>query len=89
MEKDAICDRDGYSINSKGDGGLILRLFLYPAEVGLLISDPSKARTGLNWQPAVFFKELVIMMVDADLARQSQDALFLNNFLQVKEKDIV
>jgi GDP-D-mannose dehydratase len=51
--------------------------------VGLLISDPSKARTGLNWQPAVFFKELVIMMVDADLARQSQDALFLNIAMQM------
>ena len=89
MEKDAICDRDGYSINSKGDGGLILRLFLYPAEVGLLISDPSKARTGLKWEPAVSFKELVTMMVDADLARQAHGGLFLNNFLQVKEKDIV
>lgn len=40
-----------------------------PAEVDLLVSDPSKARTLLGWQPSVSFKELVTMMVDADLKR--------------------
>lgn len=40
-----------------------------PAEVDLLISDPSKARSVLGWEPAVSFKELVTMMVDADLER--------------------
>ena len=63
--------------------------FHRPAEVDLLISDPSKARTALKWQPTVSFKELVTMMVDADLARQLHGDLFLNNFLQVKEKDVV
>ena len=43
--------------------------FYRPAEVDLLISDPSKARTQLKWEPAVSFKELVTMMVDSDLAR--------------------
>ena len=43
--------------------------FYRPAEVDLLISDPTKARTVLGWEPAVTFKELVTMMVDADLAR--------------------
>lgn len=43
--------------------------FYRPAEVDLLISDPSKARSQLKWEPAVSFKELVAMMVDADLAR--------------------
>ncbi len=38
-------------------------------EVDLLISDPSKARTVLRWEPAVSFKELVTMMVDADMER--------------------
>ncbi|MCC6986729.1 MAG: GDP-mannose 4,6-dehydratase, partial [Anaerolineales bacterium] len=37
--------------------------FYRPAEVDLLISDPSKARTQLKWEPAVTFKELVTMMV--------------------------
>ncbi len=43
--------------------------FYRPAEVDLLISDPSKARMALKWEPAVAFKELVTMMVDSDLAR--------------------
>ena len=43
--------------------------FYRPAEVDLLISDPSKARRQLKWEPAVSFKELVKMMVDSDLAR--------------------
>ena len=43
--------------------------FYRPAEVELLISDPSKARVSLKWEPSVSFKELVTMMVDSDLAR--------------------
>jgi len=43
--------------------------FYRPAEVDLLISDPSKARNGLKWEPSVSFKELVTMMVDSDMAR--------------------
>jgi len=43
--------------------------FYRPAEVDLLISDPGKARSVLGWEPAVGFKELVTMMVDADLKR--------------------
>ncbi|MCC7117884.1 MAG: GDP-mannose 4,6-dehydratase [Anaerolineales bacterium] len=43
--------------------------FYRPAEVDLLISDPSKARADLKWEPLVSFKELVTMMVDSDLDR--------------------
>lgn len=43
--------------------------FYRPAEVDLLISDPSKAHAQLKWEPSIGFKELVTMMVDADLAR--------------------
>jgi GDPmannose 4,6-dehydratase len=43
--------------------------FYRPAEVDLLISDPSRARAKLGWEPAVNFKELVTMMVDADMER--------------------
>jgi GDPmannose 4,6-dehydratase len=42
--------------------------FYRPAEVDLLLSDPSKARRRLNWQPEVSFEDLVTMMVDADVA---------------------
>jgi GDPmannose 4,6-dehydratase len=43
--------------------------FYRPAEVDLLIADPSKARAALGWEPAVSFRELVTMMVDSDLER--------------------
>jgi GDPmannose 4,6-dehydratase len=40
-----------------------------PAEVDLLLADPSKARRALGWTPTVGFTELVAMMVDADMER--------------------
>jgi GDPmannose 4,6-dehydratase len=43
--------------------------FLRPAEVDHLVGDSSKARRILGWTPAVDFKGLVTMMVDADVAR--------------------
>jgi GDPmannose 4,6-dehydratase len=46
--------------------------FFRPAEVELLIGDPSKARDRLGWKPKVSFEELVQMMVDHDLAEQKQ-----------------
>jgi GDPmannose 4,6-dehydratase len=45
--------------------------FYRPAEVDLLVSDPSKARKVLGWEQKVSIKELVKMMVEADLQRQS------------------
>jgi GDPmannose 4,6-dehydratase len=45
--------------------------FMRPAEVDLLLADPSKARKELGWTPQVGFGELVAMMVDADLERLS------------------
>ncbi|MCE7859887.1 MAG: GDP-mannose 4,6-dehydratase [Chloroflexi bacterium CFX2] len=46
--------------------------FYRPAEVDLLISDPSLARNKLQWEPAVTFRELVTMMVDSDMARHKK-----------------
>jgi GDPmannose 4,6-dehydratase len=43
--------------------------FLRPAEVDQLVGDATKAREQLGWQPRVSFKELVEMMVDADVER--------------------
>ncbi len=39
-----------------------------PAEVDHLLGDATKARTELGWTPSVDFKQLIEMMVDADLA---------------------
>lgn len=41
--------------------------FYRPAEVDLLISDPSKAHEILGWKPSVTFRGLVEIMVNADL----------------------
>lgn len=41
--------------------------FMRPAEVDLLVGDPSKAGRELGWEPTVTFPELVKMMVDADI----------------------
>lgn len=41
--------------------------FMRPAEVDLLVGDPSKAGQQLGWEPAVSFEQLVKMMVDADI----------------------
>jgi GDPmannose 4,6-dehydratase len=43
--------------------------FLRPAEVDLLIADPSRISSELGWKPEVSFDKLVKMMVDADLGR--------------------
>ncbi len=46
--------------------------FFRPAEVDLLIGDPSKARDKLGWKPSVDFPGLVTMMVDNDLELAKQ-----------------
>jgi GDPmannose 4,6-dehydratase len=43
--------------------------YFRPAEVDLLVADPSKAKNELGWKPRILFAELVRMMVDADLER--------------------
>jgi GDPmannose 4,6-dehydratase len=45
--------------------------YFRPAEVDLLLGDPSKAKRELGWEPKVKFKELVKMMVDADREPQT------------------
>ena len=47
--------------------------FMRPAEVDLLIGDPSKARNVLGWTPTVSFPDLVAMMVESDLAIESSN----------------
>jgi GDPmannose 4,6-dehydratase len=54
--------------------------YFRPTEVAFLLGDASKARQRLSWQPRVTFKELVRIMVDADLQelvdlRQCQDVI--------------
>jgi GDPmannose 4,6-dehydratase len=44
--------------------------FMRPAEVDLLIGDPSKAKEVLGWEPKVAFPELITMMVENDIVEQ-------------------
>ena len=46
--------------------------FYRPAEVDLLVSDPTKAKEELGWEAEVSFEELIQMMVDADLKHLKQ-----------------
>ena len=46
--------------------------FFRPAEVDLLVADPTKAHEKLGWRPEVSFEELVKLMVDADLTLLQQ-----------------
>ena len=44
-------------------------LYYRPAEVDELVSDPRKAASVLGWEPTLNFRQLVQMMVDADMER--------------------
>jgi len=48
--------------------------FERPAEVDLLMGDPTKAHQQLGWKPRVTFDELVRMMYEADLAEETTKA---------------
>jgi len=49
--------------------------YLRPTEVDLLLGDASKAGERLGWQPKVNFRELVKMMVDADLKLAEEERI--------------
>ena len=46
-----------------------------PAEVDLLVGDASKAKAKLGWQPQTTFKELVRLMVDADVEAETSPGI--------------
>jgi len=48
--------------------------FMRPAEVDVLVADPTKAREQLGWSPTMSFPDLVAMMVEADLTRHRRAA---------------
>jgi GDPmannose 4,6-dehydratase len=62
---------DEIGIDSKS-GNTLVKInpeFYRPAEVELLLGDPTKAKTQLGWNPKVELTQLVNMMVEADLKR--------------------
>lgn len=69
---------EGNGLNEKGidtvSGKTIIEIdpdYFRPTEVDLLIGDASKAKKILGWEPKVKFKQLVELMVDADLEKET------------------
>ncbi len=56
--------------------------FIRPNDVEYLLGDPSKAKRELGWQPKVSFKELVKMMVEADLEKYQNPTEHSQQFLK-------
>jgi GDPmannose 4,6-dehydratase len=47
--------------------------FYRPAEVEVLLGNPAKALARLGWRPRTSLKELIVMMVDADMRRVEKE----------------
>lgn len=69
----------GEGVSEKGidkvSGKTIIEIdpkYFRPAEVDILLGDPSKAKKDLNWEAKVKFKELVKIMTEADLEKESK-----------------
>lgn len=50
---------------------VIDKAFFRPAEVEVLLGDPTKARTHLGWSPTITMEQMICEMVEADLKRLS------------------
>jgi GDPmannose 4,6-dehydratase len=48
--------------------------FFRPAEVDVLLGNPAKAKEKLGWSPQTSLEEMIIEMVEADLARLKKRA---------------
>lgn len=69
---------DDYAVDIK-TGDTIIKInpeFYRPAEVELLIGNPSKAKIDLGWSPYTILEELCSMMVNAALKRVEQGVSF-------------
>ncbi|MFA5023527.1 MAG: GDP-mannose 4,6-dehydratase [Patescibacteria group bacterium] len=69
----------GEGVNEKGidkiSGKTIIEIdpkYFRPAEVDILLGDPSKAKKNLNWEAKVKFKELVKIMTEADFKKENR-----------------
>ncbi|MCB0641364.1 MAG: GDP-mannose 4,6-dehydratase [Phaeodactylibacter sp.] len=56
-----------------------------PTEVDLLIGDPTKSKTNLNWEPKYSLEQLVAEMVNADIELFRKDQLLKRAGFEVKE----
>ena len=70
----------GEGVHEKGidtkSGRIVIEIdpkYFRPAEVELLLGDPTKAKRILDWEPKTSFERLVEMMVDEDLAMAQRE----------------
>lgn len=82
---------EGEGINEKGidaaTGKILVEIdprYFRPAEVELLIGDPSKAMKELGWKPRVQLPELVKMMVESDIKNAKKEVYLKNGGFEVK-----
>jgi len=69
-EMPIVWEGKGLEEIGKSNGKIVVKIssnFYRPAEVGYLLSNPSKAKKELGWQAKTSFKELVKMMVESDI----------------------
>ena len=78
---------EGKGLEEKGidanTGKVIIEInkkYFRPAEVDILIGDPTKAKKQLKWEPKVTFKELVKIMVDEEQEEYNQKPSFKDEF---------
>lgn len=82
----------GNGIDEKGidraSGKVLVEIdprYFRPAEVDLLIGDPSKAIVKLGWKPFITLPELVKMMVQADLEKAAREVHLKNGGFKVSQ----
>ncbi|MGG7178119.1 GDP-mannose 4,6-dehydratase [Clostridium paraputrificum] len=66
---------------NKATGEVVVKInpkFYRPAEVEILLGDPTKAKNSLGWNLNVTFKELVKRMVRADIARVQEEQAYMS-----------
>ncbi len=75
----------GHGVDEKGvdeaTGKVVVQIdpvYFRPAEVDILIGDPSKAKAKLGWEPKVKLPELVKMMIDEDYRIAERDVHLKN-----------
>jgi len=65
-----MCELAFAHVNLKIEDHLVVDPKLFrPAEVDVLLGDPAKAKAVLGWSPEITLEEMIVEMVDADLAR--------------------
>ena len=92
QELDMTLSWQGSGVDEKAldaDGNVVMQVdprYLRPTEVETLLSDSSKARQKLGWQPKVSFAQLVKEMIEADFAQAQMMALLEREGYEIRNE---